>query len=211
MRTRIKLIILLSTVVLICTAQDSNLRDKELLSLMDLVKTLRSGNEKAYNKAVAALRADKNWTTMNETGNLQKSECRPSDNVPGFKLNRILVNAERNRKHVSTHGDMLNGEDSRFHYSLYERSLKKGGKATYTLRGRSGVQTFILVPFLPQKGCLTATINGKVYKQDQSDGTMICPVSSNMIKSDEKVTITVENKSGGPLAFAIINHNSRKK
>lgn len=211
MRTKIIVITLLCTVVLICSAQISNLRNKELLSLMDLVKTLRSGSENAYNKAVATLRADKNWTTMNETGNLQKSECRPSDNIPGFKLNRILVNAERNRKHVSTHGDMLNGEDSRFQYSLYERSLKKGGKATYSLKGRSGAQTFILVPFLPKKGSLAVTINGKVYKQDHPDGTMVCPVSSDMIKSDEKVTISVENKSGGPLAFVIINHNSRKK
>ena len=82
--------------------------------------------EANFKKATGILSADMKWTPMNETGSVRPEECKPSDRVKGFKLNRILFKAEGSRKYVSTHGDMINGEDARFDYSLYERTLGKG-------------------------------------------------------------------------------------
>ena len=83
--------------------------DKELTSLVDAVKILRTPGEGSYNKAKQLLMADTKWTPMNETGDLQPTECRPSE-TPGFKLNRMMTSIGKERKHVVTKSDMLNGE-----------------------------------------------------------------------------------------------------
>ena len=148
--------------------------DKELTALVDAVRILRNPSESSFNQTTKLLKADERWTPMRETGELKDTECKPSDKVPSFKLNRILNSVEKERKHVSTTGTMLNGEDSRYSYSLYERSLKKGKSATYSLRKRSGRQTFVVVPYVKKKGSLSVLVNGrKVKTLEQEDGTIV--------------------------------------
>lgn len=201
--------ILMCMCIQICHAQNRVILDKELASLVDVVKLLRVQNEKNFNKATKILKADKKWTPMNETGELKDTECKPSEKTPGFKLNRILISVARGRKYVSTKGEMLNGEDERYHYSLYERSLKKKSEATYRLRNRSGKQTFVIVPFNKQKGNLTVMVNGKKPSstKETEDGTLIC----NFVANGSEISLTVKNHSINPMSFVIINYNSRKK
>ena len=74
--------------------------DKELASLVNVVKLLRVSTEANFKKATGILSADMKWTPMNETGSVRPEECKPSDRVKGFKLNRILFKAEGSRKYV---------------------------------------------------------------------------------------------------------------
>ena len=188
-------------------AQDVKM-DKELSSLVDVVKILRNPSESNYNKATKLLKADEKWTPMNETGDLKATECKASENTATFKLNRILTSVMKEQKRVSTTGTMLNGEDSRYNYSLYERSLKKGKSATYKLKNRCGTQTFVLVPYTKRKGGLSILVDGKKPAMtEQEDGTLICSFYS----SGKEISLAVTNKSGTALSFVLLNHNSRKK
>lgn len=188
--------------------QSIKIEDKELESLVKVSKMLRNQSKANYNKAKLLLKADEKWTPMNETGDLQATECKPSEMTSTFKLNRLLNRITKEKKRVSTNGTMLNGEDSRYHYSLYERSLKKGMSATYQLRNRSGKQTLVLVPFVKKKGSLSIFVDGeKPNITEDADGTVICTFNA----AGNEISITVTNKSGAALPFVILNHNSRKK
>lgn len=183
--------------------------DKELALLVDVVKMLRSALETDYAKASQILSFDVRWTPMNETGAVRPQECKPSDKVAGFKLNRILSKADRGRKYVSTHGDMINGEDARYDYSLYERALKAKSKAEYVLKGRKGKQTFVIIPYQAsavRQLAVKATGQSVQTSRDDKDGliTVTCVASGNEVK------LTVENRSSQPQSFVILNHNSRK-
>ncbi len=192
----------------VCLAQNVGIEDKELASLVDMVKMLRNPTESNFNQVKKLLKADERWTPMNETGKLQSTECKASEGIPGFKLNRIMYSVTKEQKRVSTPGSMLNGEDSRYNYSLYERSLKKGKSATYKLRKRDGKQTFVLVPYVGKKGSLSVLVDGKKrVTTEQEDGTLVCSFDS----TGKEISLSVTNRSGAALSFVIINHNSRKK
>jgi hypothetical protein len=190
------------------TAQTIN--DKELLSLIENVKRLRKQNEATYNDVTRQLAADIKWTPMNETGALREQECRPSDNVHKFKLNRILNRIDGSRKYVSTHGDMLNGEDKRYNYSLYERSVKKGNTVSYKMKGRKGKQIFVIVPFAGKSSGLLASIsfekNSHLPFSISADGTLTV---SCKIRPDEEFLISITNKGKQNQSFVLINYNSR--
>ncbi len=190
------------------SAQSLKIEDKELASLVKVSKMLRNPSKANYNKAKQLLKADEKWTPMNETGDLQANECKASEKTSSFKLNRLLNSIAKEKKRVSTTGTMLNGEDSRYHYSLYERSLKKGKSATYQLRNRSGQQTLVLVPFVKKKGSLSIFVDGeKTNITEEEDGTVICTFNA----TGKEISFTVTNKSGAALPFVILNHNSRKE
>lgn len=202
------LLVFACVLVQISSAQASRIDDKELASLTSTVKILRNPTESNFNKVKKLLEADEKWTPMNETGKLKSTECKPSDKTPTFKLNRILASVAKKQKRVSTTGTMLNGEDSRYNYSLYERSLKKGKSATYKLNKRYGKQTFVLVPFIKKKGSLSVLVDGKKpITIEQEDGTLICSFDS----TGKEINLSVTNKSGSALSFVLLNHNSRKK
>lgn len=189
-------------------AQSAVVEDKELARLVDVVKMLRNADEANFNKAQEVLKADQLWVAMSETGGLQETECKPSEKMPTFKLNRILYAAEKARKYVSAKSEMLNGEDSRYDYSLFERSLKKGKSATYRLKKRVGKQTFVLIPYVKKKGSLSVMIAGKKPATVEcEDGTVVCTFNA----TGKELAMTVTNKSGAALPFVILNHNSRKK
>jgi hypothetical protein len=141
---------------------------------------------------------------------LRQQECHPSDHVPGFKLNRILNTIDGNRKYVSTHGDMLNGEDKRYNYSLYERSVKKGNTVSYKLKGRKGYQIFVVVPFTGKQSGLSAFItsekNNRVNFSCAADGTLTV---SYKLRSDQEFAIAINNKGKSNQSFVLINYNSR--
>lgn len=201
-------LIIMCMIAQVCIAQNVGIEDKELASLVEMVKILRNPTESNYNQVKKLLKADERWTSMNETGKLQSTECKASEGITGFKLNRILYSVVKEQKRVSTPGSMLSGEDSRYNYSLYERSLKKGKSATYKLRKRYGKQTFVLVPYVEKKGSLSVFVDGKKpVTIEQEDGTLVCSFDS----TGKEISLSVTNKSGAALSFVIINHNSRKK
>lgn len=188
------------------------IHDAEMSSLIGIVRILRAHDEAAFNRAARLLADDSKWTTMNELGPLKADECPPSEGTPGFKLNRILSKIERSRKYSSTHGDMLNGEDERYDYSLYERSIRGGRSVTYKLSRRVGRQTFVIVPFESSGHGLTATVSvdgGKPISFVESNEVLV--VDCVVCSADSDIAVTVSEKSGANRSFVLINHNSRRK
>jgi len=189
--------------------------DEELSSLVSVVKMLRDGSSASYSKVADYLKKDSKWTPMNETGTVKAQECRPSEISKRFKLNRILSQVDEGRKFVATHGDMLNGEDERYNYSLYERSVKATATVEYTLKGREGRQTFVIVPYLASGSGLSAEItlaNGKTEKfQSGADGILIYESSTASLAREDVIRISVANASGANQAFVLLNHNTRSR
>ena len=210
-----KLIILLVSLCFCSsvTAQ-TEIEDKELAILMDVVGMLRESTEEGFNKAIRILSDDVKWIPMYETGRVREDlECKASEKVPGFKLNRILSKAYESRKYVSTHGDMVNGEDARYDYSLYERTLKPMAQVDYHLSGREGKQVFIVIPY-NRSAPLEAAIKcaGKKWSgKVEDDGTSIIKWETDTPSGDMELVLSVTNGSDSPQSFVIINHNTRRK
>lgn len=211
-----RFIALISTLCIctIATAQ-STIDDKELSLLIDVVKMLRVSNESSFNKATELLKSDTRWTPMDETGAVREGkECKASEKVPGFKLNRILSKINGGRKYVSTHGDMVNGEDTRYDYSLYERTMKSGAEVQYSLTGREGKQTFVIVPFNNDASfevCILFKGKKVISEKPSADGIIVIEWTKDVPSTTQSFNLIVKNKKRTPQSFVIINHNTRKK
>lgn len=185
-------------------------QDAELNKLTDIVKSLQSGGEKAYNAAVAKLASDKNWTPMDELGFDRTIECKASERVPGFKLNSVLTNAENKERYQTTTGNHINGADSRYNYSLFEKTLKPGKTAVFSLPERWGEQTIIIIPYQGDKAKLSASASsGSNTFTVSSIGNGAFKLTGNAIKGNP-VSLKVSNGSDGNISYVILNHNSRK-
>lgn len=181
----------------------------ELNRLADIVKSLRSGGETAYNRAIKDLGGDKLWTPMDELGTDKTAECRVTDRVPGFRLNAVMTNAENAQRYQTTTGNHLNGADTRFNYSLYEKTLKAGKTVSYTLNGRQGDQTFLLIPYKTDKVGLQAegrsgSENFKAVRLN--DGTIKL---TGKVAKGNPVRLTVSNTGNENLSYVVINYNAR--
>lgn len=187
--------------------------DRELRRLVEDVRLLRSADESVYEDVFRRMEADLSWTPMNETGPLQSSECPPSERIGRFKLNRILSRADAGRKYVSAHGNMLNGEDARYNYSLYERSVRGNSEVTYRFKGREGIQTFVLVPF-ESGNALSAVLEAEGMESVPfvTDGDLlVAEFSSGELSRDRVLSITVTNSSAAGLSFVLLNHNAGRR
>lgn len=187
--------------------------DKELDRLISVSTMLRTADATVYNRALQMLKADALWTPMDELGRIQSTECKPAESVARFKLNRLLSRADGSRKFVASRGDFLNGEDERFDYSLYERSLKAGSSVTFKVKGRVGQQTFVLVPHSVQGHGLKLALSapGLTFRLQKTlpSGVQVF-ASQGKASKERQITITVSNASRTPQSFVLINHNSRK-
>lgn len=201
-----KYILILFIVVNVFSLQAQN---DELNKLTDIVKSLQTGGEKAYNDAIATLAADKLWTPMDELGIDRNVECRASERVPGFRLNSALTNAENKERYQTTTGNHLNGADIRYNYSLFEKTLKAEKSTTFSLPQRWGEQVIIIIPYNPQ-----AKVEANATGGDQA---FICtPLNNGGIKlsgtvvKGKSLNLTVTNKSSENISYVILNYNSRK-
>lgn len=185
----------------------SNAQDTELNKLTDIVNSLKTGGEKAYKTAISKLASDRLWTPMDELGVDRDAECRASERTPGFKLNSILTNAENSQRYQTTTGNHLNGADSRFSYSLFEKTLKAGKSAIYALNERWGEQTLVIIPF---SGKITASAKSGVNQfvsSPMGDGAL--KLTGIAIKG-KPLEISVKNLGPENISYVIINFNSRK-
>ena len=198
------------TFIILLAAFGLHAQTQELTRLEEIVLSLRTGGEEAFNKAVGSLSGDAEWTPMDELGRNNEVECKVADHVPGFKLNAVLTNAEnRQRRQVST-GNHLNGADSRYNYSLYEKTLKAGKTVTYTLNGRWGEQTFVLIPFDAKNSGLEPSITsgGNTFKTERLNAGMI-KLTGRAVKG-MPLKLKISNSSRKNASYVIINYNSRR-
>lgn len=196
--------------VIIISAVTLNAQDLELNKLTDIVTSLRKGGEKAYNDAIAKLAEDEMWTPMDELTIDRNIECRVSDRVPGFRLNSAMNNAENKNRYQTTTGNHLNGADSRYNYSLFEKTLKAGKTASFNLTERWGTQVFIVIPYPGEKSkmSVSASSDGKIFTITQMGNGMM-KLSGVAVKG-KPVNLKVTNESGENISYVILNYNSRK-
>lgn len=208
-----KIIILAFSLFIAMTLQAQEaMIDKELKNLVDAVASLRQGDK--VNSVITVLRNNKQWTLMDELKDQNNAECILSKKMKRFNLVPILteVLTERYGKNISR-GDFLNGEDPRFDYSLIEKGIKAKKKVRYTFQGRVGKQDFVIIPYDPMSALSIKFSKGssdlKTVQQKSKDGCIYLRIDAKL-KSTDKVTLEIENKSNNNVAIAILNHNTRK-
>lgn len=198
------------TLFILLGALSVSAQDAELNKLTDIVKSLQSGGEKAYKAAVEKLATDKNWTPMDEIGFDRNIECKASERVPGFKLNSVLTNAENKERYQTTTGNHINGADSRFNYSLFEKTLRPGKTAVFSLPERWGQQTIIILPYQGEQARISAEASSGTSTFTVSPiGNGAIKLTGNAIKG-QPLSLKVSNGSEGNISYVILNHNSRK-
>jgi len=188
--------------------------DKGLRAFVDAVVLLRQSSSSNGKSAKVLLTKDNSWTLMDELKDENNSECWLSQKMKRFNLVPILtqVLAERYGKNISR-GDFLNGEDPRFNYSLIEKGIKAKKKVKYTFQGRVGKQDFVIIPCDPTSILAVKFSKGssslKAIQQKDKEGCIYLHIGAKL-KSTDKITLEIENKSSNNVAIAILNHNTRR-
>ena len=193
-------------------AQDVKI-DKGLKSLVDAVVSLRQSDK--ANSVKTVLRNNKQWTLMDELKDENDGECWLTKKMKRFNLIPLIngVLTERYGSNIPG-GDFLNGEDPRFNYSLIEKGIKAKKKVKYTFQGRVGKQDFVFVPCDPSSTNLNIKFSKgssplKTVQKKDKDGTVYLHIDTKL-KSDDIITLEIENRSDVNVAVAILNHNTRK-
>lgn len=206
-------LLLLFSYILTLQAQDMRI-DRDLRIFVDAVVSLRQSNNAKINSAKVVLKNSKVWTLMNELKDQNNGECWLTKKTKRFNLDPLIneVLTERYGKNISR-GDFLNGEDPRFNYSLIEKGIKSKKKVRYTFQGRVGKQDFVIVPCDPLSILSIKFSQGtsplKAVQQKSNDGCIYLHIDKKL-KSTDKITLEIENKSNNNVAIAILNHNTRK-
>ncbi|MBR5068141.1 MAG: hypothetical protein IKX25_01935 [Bacteroidales bacterium] len=181
---------------------DKSAIPEEMASLVLNCIDLRSPqNQVKVNKA---LTRDMSWTMMDELPVDKNGECSTSVAVNMFGLNDVGFSILKSHKGATNAGGRYrDGRDPRYKYSFIEITVKKNSRVRYQINGREGKQLFAIIPF-EKDAQFTATIdNGESFKDEG-----VCYIW--LKKGDDPFTLTIENKSGKNMAFALINYNSRK-
>ena len=217
---RKKLILTMMMAVCFVLVQAQSQTDSYLQDLTKVVKELRKDNNAVRNSAVANLsREGKPKITLMDEIQFSGDKEEKANEVKGtkgnrFKLNQVVssVRKKQNPQLVSKN-NMLNGNEKDIHYSIIEKSVKRGGKVTYELIGRSGEQDFVFVPFNPKTKYVIYMYTGK--KEIRKEVTDVCTIHLDGIsrKLPLKFSITYLNDKANKDAvesFAILNYNPQK-
>lgn len=206
---------LLLSISCILTLQAQEMKmDKDLQRLVDVVVSLRNSTDSNKKSVKEVLKQNKKWTLMDELKDQNNSECMLTKKMKRFSLVPILIEilTDRYGKNISR-GDFLNGEDPKFNYSLIEKGIKAKKKVKYTFQGRVGKQDFVIIPCDPASNLSIKFSKGtsplKATQQKSKDGSIYLHIDTKL-KSTEKITLEIENKSNNNVAVAILNHNTRK-
>ena len=181
---------------------------EDLRSLVDIVVELREeGSDKAvYDK----LAASDLWTLMDEIES-SEGECSRSRrrSLPHFGLNDMAYAIAAGDYGVySSAGHFCDGTDPRYNYSFIEKTIRAGVTATYIIRGRTGKQTFVIVPF-EEGASLEAALDcgGVISRAASVEGNLVINADAGQ---GSELNLSVTNPSGSDAAYVIVNYNSRK-
>ena len=195
-----------------------NLADSETAKLRDAVLLLRSNSRKNWDKAQNVLSSRINAITLMDELKDASNDCvLVGSQVQSLGVNRMINELKRGRRVQNTGKDLLDGADPRFKYSIYEKGVKKGRTATYTMTGRSGEQVFLIVPYKStQNYSVTLRIGESRLVQPlqkDKDGITYFHISkSDGPRQQEKLYLRISNKEQSENAsFVVINHNYRNR
>lgn len=192
-----------------------------LQDIAKVVKELRKENNSARNSAISTLSAEgKPKITLMDEIRWAGDEEEKANEIKGskgnrFKLNQVITHVYKKQNHqLKSKSIMLNGNEKDIHFSVIEKSVKKGGKVTYQTKGRKGEQDFIFVPFNPKsKFVVTMYVDGE--KVDRKESTDVCQIHLNYLYSRQTITFSInyiDDKANKDLveSFAILNYNPQK-
>lgn len=186
--------------------------------LLDVALKLRNRDSRSWNTAQDELEKRlAQFTLMNELQDRENDCPLVSNQVKTFGVNRIVSELKRGRRVQNTGRELLDGADVRFSYSIYEKGVKMGRTATYTMSGRAGKQVFVVVPYAANQPYSVELV--------KADGTTIQPTGKDskgvtyfLVDTDkgpapgETLTLKLTNKdSKNNASFVIINHNYRDR
>ena len=183
---------------------DKSAIPSEMANLVMRCIDLRSSQN--VGKVSKAMDRDLNWTMMDELPLDKNGECKTTDPVDIFGLNDIGFSILKRHGGVTNSGGRFrDGRDPRYKYSFIEITVKKDATVNYKISGREGEQVFAIVPF-DKDAKFDATIpKGKCFTDNG-----VCYIRlKQKVKKSDSFTLTLKNKSGKNMAFALINYNSR--
>lgn len=190
------------------------------LELIDAALMLRNNNEKSWNEAQYEFsKLLRLFTMMDELQDRTNDCALVSKNVKSFGLNRMIKRLKENKSIVQNTGkELLDGADSRFNYSIYEKGVKRGCTAVYDkLTGRCGKQVFIIIPHTAAQPYETelSTSGGKNFEpahKDERGVTYYMIDTNDGPDKDDTLILKIKNKDTlNNRSFVIINHNYRNK
>ena len=214
MKRKLLLTMLLSVGCVLVQAQT----DSYLYEISKIVKEMRKDNNSVRNSAISRLSAaSKPKVTLMDEIKWAGSEEEKTNEVKGvkgnrFKLNQVITYVYKKQNHLlESKGDMLNGNEMDIHYSVIEKSVKRGSNVTYMIKGREGMQTFFIIPHNPNSK-YEVYMQGKCYKAND-DGD--CHIPSFMVPRGQVITFSIcylDDKANKDLieSFAILNYNPQR-
>ena len=218
MEKKLMLTLLLIAGFTLTQAQEQT--DKYLQEITNVVKKLRKSSQSVYDTAITTLSKDgRPKITLMDEIKWAGDEEEKANEVKGskgnrFKLNRIVANVYKEQNHqLESKTDMLNGNEKDVHYSIIEKSVKRGGKVTYEINGRSGKQDFVFVSFNPKSKYVVYVYLGKqIIRKEATD---VCTIHLDGVLRNQPIifSITYLDKKGNKNlveSFAIINYNPQK-
>jgi hypothetical protein len=197
--------------VLFANAFAQQVNDKELQKLMSTVGSMRHANQTTWKADSTLLSRDSLWTALDEAERHQNEYWLLGNDY--FKLNKIHNELSGHDKKMLL-GEMLNGNDTRYNYSMTERGIKAGRTVSYELTHRVGRQTFVVMPY--RKGCTDLEV--KMFRNGHdighptrdADGNIIVNITEN-IQDEDMLRLDITNQGTKNMPVVIINHNTRRK
>ena len=194
--------------------------DGYLQEVVKVVKQLRKGGDSVRNSAVSTLSAtgSPKLTLMDEIRWGGKAADQSAE-VKGakahrFRLNQVVARVYKQQNpQLETKSNMLNGNEKDIHYSAIEKSVKRGARLTYVVKGRQGAQDFVFVPFNSKSQYIvTMTTGQQTLRKEAVD---VCHLHLDAVSARQPLYFSIDylddkaNKDAVE-SFAIINYNPRK-
>lgn len=215
-----KLMLTMMMAVCFVFVQAQNQSDSYLQDITKVVKELRKSNNTVRNSVVNNLSKDgKPKITLMDEVQLSGDKEEKANEVKGakgnrFKLNQVVSRVYKKQNHqLESKGNMLNGNEMDIHYSIIEKSVKRGGKVTYVLKGRSGDQDFVFIPFNPKTKYVIYMYTGK--KEIRKEATDVCTIHLDDVSRKQPLQFSItylNDKENKDLveSFAILNYNPQR-
>lgn len=194
-----------------------NHEEETTLKLLKATLLLRDHNTDNWNEAKHELSKRLGiFTLMDELKDFKHDCALIEKNVKSFGLNRMIKELKAGKRVQNTGKGLLDGSDSRFNYSIYEKGIKKGNTSVYKLSGRSGKQLFIIVPYNPEQQYSTTLgiDGGKTYSpalKDEKGITYYLIDTADGPAVGENLKLEISNNGGNNASFVVINHNYRNR
>lgn len=196
------------------SAKDETVTQK----LIDAVLMLRNPDRKNWDAAQDELKKRiTQLTLMNELQDKNNDCVLINTQNKSFGVNRIVNELKKGKRVQYSGKGLLDGADLRFNYSIYEKGVKAGHTATYTMTGRWGQQVFVIVPYTASQPYSTELIKAdgtaiSVTSKDAKGITYYCIDATNGPREGEKLNLRISNKdTKNNASFVVINHNYRNK